>query len=562
MPKKNSILFIVESPTKVKTLNKILNSKGNNYIFVATLGHIKELPPKSLGIELANFEPYLTVLPEKKKLLSKICKLLPKAKKIYLATDPDREGEAISVHLYEYLKDYLNSKGQNKPSNHIFKRIELHEITPYGLETAFQNERELDFNLYQSWKARRVLDRLIGYLVSPSLSRFFKKPLSAGRVQSPALKLIVEREREIENFIPQKSYSLLIYVISKNNEKFELTLFSSKNQLVKTQSKEELLDIYKKYFEEEEVILEKIKEKLLKKYPPHPFKTSTLIEASGKILGLSPKETMRIAQNLYEKGLITYMRTDSVRVSPVAKESAKIYIERIFGKDYVGEERKIKTKGIIQDAHECIRPTHISDFSPKIPLSGKERTLYELIFSHFIASQMKEALFKEISYQFRRKGIKGYLLLLKEKVLLFDGYMRVLGQSYKENQGFDLKEEDHFKVVGYEIKEHITEPPERYTPHSLIKKLEELGIGRPSTYPTILDILFKRNYVILEGKYLKPTPLGIAVSDYLSEKTKSYMEYNFTAEMEKALDEMCEGKRDYVSFLQEHYNLIREYLSR
>lgn len=554
---KRKKLFIVESPTKIKTLQKILNSNGEDFLFIATLGHIKDLPVKSLGVDLSTFDPKFELLKGKEKILKNLTKLLTSVEEIYLATDPDREGEAISVHLFEY----LNAKIK-KVSNLIFKRVELYEITPLGLHTALNKARTLDYNLYQSWKARRVLDRLIGYLVSPKLSQYFKLPLSAGRVQSPALKLIVEREREIENFKPKKNYSLIIYVTSKEKRQYELELYR-KNQLLKTQNKEDLLNFYKKYLEGKEIILEKIKEKNIKKYPPYPLKTSTLIEVSGKWLGLTPKETMKIAQNLYEKGLITYMRTDSVRVSPLAKKSARTYIEKIFGKEYLGEERKIKHKGIIQDAHECIRPTEVLISMSQLGLRGLEKTLYELIFSHFIASQMKSALFKEKIYQFRNKEMpKGDYLYLKEKILLFDGFLKLLGAPSGENLNYFFSEGDILKIEGYKIREHESLPPERYTPHSLIKKLEELGIGRPSTYPAILDILLKRNYVTFEKKYLKPTTLGKSVCEYLCKNIELFMEYNFTAEMERALDEICEGKIDYFSFLKHNYELLKGYLSK
>ncbi|MFN3406566.1 MAG: type I DNA topoisomerase [Caldimicrobium sp.] len=547
---KKSILFIVESPTKIKTLQKILNSKGSNYQFLATLGHIKDLPTKTLGVNLNNFEPNLVILHKKLKTLKFLTKLAESCLEIYLATDPDREGEAISVHLYEY----LSKKGTLK--NNSFKRIELHEITELGLEKALKNARFLDYNLYRSWKARRVLDRLIGYLLSPKISKFFKRPLSVGRVQSPALKLIVEREIEIENFKPQKTYSLNLLAKSQEGNIYDLEL-STKNKLFKAQDKEKLLNFYKEYLSESEIILEKIVSKEIKMSPPLPLKTSTLIEIAGKTLGLSPKETMFIAQTLYEKGLITYMRTDSVRVSSLAKKEAHTYIKNLYGEAYVGSERKIKKKGLIQDAHECIRPTNILKYEKAQRLSTKEKLLYELIFSHFIASQMKEALFREDIYYFRNQKMpSSYYLQMKNKVLLFDGFLKVLRNKVEKGTPLKLKEGEILRVDSYKIKEHISQPPERYTAHSLIKKLEDLGIGRPSTYSTILDILFKRGYVVLEGKYLKPTDLGKKVCEYLEEHTKLIMDYSFTAQMEQALDELCEGKKEYITLLHEYFQIL------
>ncbi|MFN3504691.1 MAG: type I DNA topoisomerase [Caldimicrobium sp.] len=551
---KKKILFIVESPTKIKTLQKILHQKAENYQFVATLGHIMDLPINKLGVNLNNFEPNLIILSKKEKILKYLTKLAEKSSTIYLATDPDREGEAISVHLYEY----LIRKGNLK--NPHFKRIELHEITELGLERALKNARFVDYNLYNSWKARRVLDRLIGYLLSPKISKFFKRALSAGRVQSPALKLCVEREIEIENFKPEKTFSLTILATSQDGKSYELEL-STLNKLFKSQNKEELLDFFNDYLYGSLITLEKIKSKEVKKQPPLPLKTTTLIEVSGKTLGFSPKETMQIAQALYEKGLITYMRTDSIRVSPIAVNQAKIYIEKVYGKDYVGGERRVKKKGLIQDAHECIRPTNILKTEKSQGLTYKEKLLYELIFSHFIASQMKPALFREDFYFFKNEKMpSSYYLQIKNKVLLFDGFLRVLGAQIEEGTLLNLREGEVLKVESYKIKEHISQPPERYTSHSLIKKLEDLGIGRPSTYPTILDNLLKRGYVIIEGKYLKPTELGKKVWEYLEKNTKLIMDYSFTAQMEKALDELCEGKKIYTSLLSEYYQILEEYL--
>ncbi len=558
MPKKvlnnTQALFIVESPSKIKTLNKILNNFGKSCLFMATLGHIRDLPAKNLGIDLQTFEPHLEVISKKRVLLSRLKKLLPSVKKVYIATDPDREGEAIGFHLFEYI--------QKSKSHYLeIRRLELLEITEIGIKEALKNPREINENLYTAWKARRVLDRLIGYRISPFLSRNFKKALSAGRVQSPALRLIVEREREIEGFIPEKSYSLVVVAEDEFGNLYELELFT-KNELLKKQNQEEFLKIYEDYLKGEEIKLSHLREKIQKKYPPQPLKTSTLIEFSGKFLGLSPKDTMKIAQRLYEEGYITYMRTDSTRISPLAKREAKDFIARHFGEHYVGGERKGRLSAFAQDAHEAVRPTKVNLESP--PLGKTEKALYELIRRIFLASQMKEAEYLERTYEFRNEVLpKDLRLLMKRTKLLFDGFLILLGEEKKDTGEVpNLKEGAVFKVKDYKIREHITRPPERFTPQSLIKKLEALGIGRPSTYATMLDILFTRGYVEKEGRYLRPTELGRRVCEFLERKTPLFMDYEFTARLEESLDKISEKKRDYYSTVKEVFEILEGYLSK
>ncbi|MEZ0344935.1 MAG: type I DNA topoisomerase, partial [Caldimicrobium sp.] len=497
------------------------------------------------------FEPQLFYLPQKKRILEDLKKAISKIKEVYLATDPDREGEAISYHLWEYLKK-LNPTLQ-------FYRLELHEITEFGLKEAFKKIRQVDENLYLSWKARRVCDRLIGYVISPFLSKNFKKILSAGRVQSPALRLIVEREEEIENFTPQKSFSLEIFAENEKGEVIKLELFTKK-EIFKKQNKEELLEIYEKYLKNREIKVVSIKEKILKKYPPLPFKTTTLIEWSGKVLSFSPKETMKIAQSLYEEGYITYMRTDSVRVSPLARKEAQSFIEKIFGKEYVGSARRIRNTSFSQDAHECIRPTRVS--LDRILLGKREQALYDLIRRIFIASQMSQAQYLEKTYEFKSEELpKDLKLIFKGKRLIFEGYLALLGKEEEDTYFPELKEDDLLQVKDFCIKEHLTKPPERYTPQSLIRKMESLGIGRPSTYATMLDILFTRGYVVEEGKYLKPTELGKQVCKFLEKEASPFMDYKFTAKLEEALDEIAHKKRDYYSTVKEVFKVLERYIS-
>lgn len=539
------VLFIVESPSKIKTLQKLLK---NGFIFRATLGHIKDLPKTKLGIDLKTFKPYFYYLPNKRKTLLDLKKISSKVDIVYLATDPDREGEAIAYHLYEYL---------SKTNPELkFKRIDLIEITEFGLKQALSNIRMIDLNLYKSWLTRRVLDRLIGYLISPYLSKTFKKKLSAGRVQSVALRLIVEKEKEIKNFVPEITYSLEI-ILKKDSLKV-LTELYFKNKLYKTKIEEELIKLYKDRLFKKVFVLKEIKEKVEKKQPPLPLKTTTMIEIAQKILGYEPKQTMKYAQKLYESGYITYMRTDSVRVSKYAKRKAKEFIKLYFGNKFIGKRSKIKQSKFVQDAHECIRPTDV--FREDIMLAKPEKQLYQLIRLYFIASQMAQAEYLVRTYIFANKDIgKDYTLKVICKKLIFEGYLKILKKK-EEEQFIDLKEGELFEVSGYRIRKHITEPPSRYTPSTLIRKLESMGIGRPSTYATLLDILYKRKYIIKEKNYLKPTELGIRICEFLIERFPKFLDYKFTAKMEEDLEDIVNQKKDYFRIIRSTYELLKYYL--
>ncbi|MCD6489403.1 MAG: type I DNA topoisomerase [Thermodesulfobacterium sp.] len=539
------VLFVVESPTKIKTLRKFIK---NGFIFRATFGHIKDLPRVKLGVNLENFRPTLYYLPGKKKALSDLKKIGLKVDEVYLATDPDREGEAIAYHIYEYLSKI-------KPELK-FKRLDLIEITETGLKKALSNLRNINVNLYESWLARRVLDRLIGYLISPSLSQNFKKKLSAGRVQSIALRLIVEREKEIRNFISETSYSLET-TLKKGSLEISAELYY-KNKLYKTKSKEELKKILEEHILKEAFFLKKVEEKIEKKHPPLPLKTTTLIENAQKLLGYEPKQTMYYAQRLYENGYITYMRTDSVRVSKYAKRKAKEFIKFFFGEDFVGKRRGIRQSKFVQDAHECIRPTDV--FRENVPLSEPERRLYHLIRIYFIASQMAQAEYLVRTYIFSAKNLKrDFTLRTTCKKLIFEGFLKAF-RNEKEEKFVDLKKGDTFKITDWEIKKHITQPPSRYTASSLIKKLEAMGIGRPSTYAGLLDILYKRNYVTREKNYLKPTELGEKVCNFLTEKFHRFLDYKFTSEMEESLEDIVNQNKKYVEIVKPVYDLLKEYL--
>ncbi len=543
-------IFIVESPSKIKTLKRLFSGKGERIYFVATLGHIKDLPVKKLGVDFTNFEPHFYFLPGKKKLVEKIKELLPRASEIYLATDPDREGEAISFHLYEHLKPLKQEDS--------FKRLELIEITAEGLKKALSRPRKVNFDLYQSWKARRVLDRLVGYLISPVLSKSFKARLSAGRVQSVALRLIVEREREIREFTPQIYYTLKA-TLKDPLQGFEIeTELYLKNKLLKTSKKEEIIKQFQENFSNKVFLIE-VKQKEEKDYPPYPLKTTTMIEYAQKWLGFEPKETMYFAQKLYEAGYITYIRTDSIRVSEFAKRRAKKLITNWFGEEYVGRSRKGGQGKFVQDAHECIRPTNPERES--VPLFPQAQALYQLIRTIFLASQMAPAryLVLELYFKPENKAKKKGSLLLKGKLktLIFPGYLALLKGEKSISEPLAFEKGAIFEIKKWEAKEHKTSPPERYTPSSLIKKLESLGIGRPSTYATLLDLLYRRKYVKRQKGRLFPTELGEKVCQFLMENFSKFVDYEFTAQMENSLEKVANREKTYLDVIEPIYKMLK-----
>ncbi len=544
-------IFIVESPAKIKTLKRLFSHCKERIYFVATLGHIKDLPVKKLGVDPASFEPHFYFLPGKKKLVEKIKELLPRASEIYLATDPDREGEAISFHLYEHLRAL-------KPEN-SFKRIELIEITKEGLKKALSSPRKVRPELYEAWKTRRVLDRLVGYLISPVLSKNFKARLSAGRVQSVALRLIVEREREIRKFVPQVYYTLkAILKDPLHGLEIETELYF-KNKLLKASNKEEVIKQFQENFSDK-VLLVKVKQKEEREYPPHPLKTTTMIEYAQKFLGFEPKETMYFAQKLYEAGYITYMRTDSVRVSESARRKAKKLITEWFGEEYVGRARRGGQGRFVQDAHECIRPTRPEMES--VLLFPQARALYQLIRAVFLASQMAPAkyLVLELYFKPEDKAQKRASLFLKGKLksLMFPGYLALLKGEKPAPELPSFEEGRVFEIKKWEAKEYKTSPPEHYTPSSLIKKLESLGIGRPSTYATLLDLLYRRKYVKRQKGRLIPTELGEKVCGFLMEHFPEFVDYEFTAQMEDFLEKVLSQEKTYLEIIEAIYKKLKK----
>jgi len=560
-------LFVVESPTKIKTLKKILSGESNSFILLPTFGHIKDLPESSLGVDLTTLQPTFVYLRSKYKVLKELKRLAKKVSEVYLATDPDREGEAISYHVREYLLNYRKDL--------VFYRLDLREITPLGVKSALSNLREVDERLYESFLTRRVLDRLIGYLVSPYLSKAFKQPLSAGRVQSPALRLIVEREREIENFKPGVSFGLTL-TLKKDRITFTSELHKKKGGF-RTKTKEELEEFYKNYVKGQRIYVEKVETKEVKEAPPPPFKTSTLIESAGKAFGFSAKETMYLAQRLYEEGYITYHRTDSTRVSPLAKEMARSFIIENFGPEYSAQRQRRVSGKFAQDAHEAIRPTRLEEKGVGLP--PKERMLYQLIWQRFLASEMASAVYLQVKAEIKTPKLpQGFSFVFSGKKLLFPGFKVLfapfchpepqgegLPVSITSNEGEvpqipDLSENEELILVGYKIEKHETKPPSRYTEESLIKKMESLGIGRPSTYATMLDILYQRGYIKKEKKELVPTELGKQVCDFLCQRTPFFMDYKYTAEVEEELDEIAKGANNYDKVVKEVLEKLRECL--
>ncbi len=548
-------LIIVESPAKANTIKKFLGGKTK---VVASMGHIRDLPKSKLGIDIEhNFEPQYINIRGKAPLINSLKKEAKNAKKVYLATDPDREGEAISWHLAYILGIDLNSDC----------RITFNEITENAVKKAVQEPRKINMAVTDAQQARRVLDRIVGYKISPVLWKKVKKGLSAGRVQSVAVKLIVDRENEIENFIPEEYWNIDVILSKKSDKKSFIAKFYGKNnKKIELHSKEEVDNILKE-LEKATYVVKEIKKGEKKRTPAPPFTTSTMQQEASRKLGFALKKTMSVAQVLYEGvkipekgtvGLITYMRTDSTRISEVARNAAKEYIEKEYGKAYY-ENRYYKSKDAAQDAHEAIRPTYI-DLTPekiKDSLTTDQYKLYKLIYNRFIASQMSQAVYDTIqvkidaddTYNFRASG----------QNLKFKGFMTlyVEGTDYEEKEENtkipEIEEGENLNKEKLESKQSFTEPPARYTEASLVKALEEKGIGRPSTYsPTITTILLRR-YVEKEQKQLVPTELGKVVNKLLIENFENVINVEFTAKMETEFDEIAAGKIKWQDVIREFY---------
>ena len=556
-------LVIVESPAKANTIKKFLGGKSK---VVASMGHIRDLPKSKLGIDIEkNFEPQYINIRGKASLINSLKKDAKEAKKVYLATDPDREGEAIAWHLAYILGIDVND----------LCRVTFNEITKTAVKNGIDNPRKIDLNLTDAQQARRVLDRIVGYKISPVLWKKVKRGLSAGRVQSVAVKLIVDREEEIENFIPEEYWN--IYLVSsdkKTKTKFQARFYGIDGKKIELHKQEEVENILKD-LENKKYIVKEIKRGEKKRTPAPPFTTSTMQQEASRKLNFAIKKTMSVAQGLYEgvklpnygeTGLITYMRTDSTRISNEARLAAKEQIEKIYGKEYY-ENRFYKTKTEAQDAHEAIRPAHI-ELTPeeiKDSLTSDQYKLYKLIYNRFLASQMASAIYDTISatisadkYEFKANG----------QTIKFKGFMTLYVESTEnaKEEEFtkipDLKENEEVKKEELISKQSFTEPPARYTEASLVKTLEEKGIGRPSTYAPIITTILARRYVEKQQKQLVPTELGKVVNKLLIENFGDIINVAFTAKMESEFDKIAEGNENWKKVIKEFYTPFEQIVEK
>ncbi len=547
-------LVIVESPAKVKTIKKFL---GKNYEVVASNGHVRDLPKSQLGIDVENdFEPKYITIRGKGELLAALRKEVKKADKVYLATDPDREGEAISWHLISALK--LEDKDTS--------RISFNEITKTAVRDSLKNAREIDMNLVDAQQARRVLDRIVGYEISPILWQKVKRGLSAGRVQSVALRIICDREDEINAFIPEEYWKLdAQFQVEGQKKPLIASLYGKEGNKIEIHNKEEMDRILSEIEGEEAKILN-VKKSQRSKNPPLPFTTSTLQQEASKQLNFSTQKTMRLAQQLYEgvaikgKGtiaMITYLRTDSVRVSDEAQAMAESYIKEAFGEDYIGAGNTAK-KGSnnVQDAHEAIRPTDItllpSDVRDLLPRDLFR--LYQLIWKRFTASRMSAARYETKQV---RIGLGSYEFTVTASKTVFDGFTSVYStEEDKEKKNLlltNIDEDTKLTLAGLDPSQHFTQPPDHYTEASLVKTLEELGIGRPSTYAPTITTIIARRYIAKEKKNLFVTEIGEVVNNIMKESFPDIVDLNFTAKVESNLDEVESGEREWKSILRKFY---------
>ncbi|MFN3420728.1 MAG: type I DNA topoisomerase, partial [Armatimonadota bacterium] len=599
-------LIIVESPAKARTIRQIV---GDEFAVESTMGHIMDLPERKFGVDLENgFTPQYVVRPKRKEVIKRLREVAKEASEVYLASDPDREGEAIAWHVAQVIK---------RPDA---KRIEFHEITKPAVLKALQNPRDINTNLVNAQQARRVLDRIFGYTLSPLLWQKIRKNLSAGRVQSVALRLVVEREREIRDFVPREYWSIIATLTPEDRDApFNARLVQIGERKVTTPEREiertekEVSGEQKEQSSSEKkdggiVISNEFEVKALteilgqagyfvlkvergerKRTPPPPFITSTLQQVASRQLGFNPTRTMRIAQQLYEGvdlgdegtvGLITYMRTDSPRVSEVAQAQAADFIRQNFGDAFLPPKpRQFRARKSAQEAHEAIRPTSVFRTPEKVKpyLTDEQFALYTLIWKRFVASQMADAIYDTLTVDIiardeerrRRdgdeipewlKGVNEFLFRATGRLLKFEGWLKVYevdaDEEEESEEGInipDLTENEPLRLLSLQPEQHFTKPPARYTQATLVKALEELGIGRPSTYAPTVDIIVKRGYVELKGKQLVPTPLGMLVCDKLVQFFPDLLSVDFTAQMEDRLDDVEEGKQEWQEAVRHFY---------
>ena len=548
-------LVIVESPAKVKTIKKFL---GKNYEVVASNGHVRDLPKSTMGFDAENdFEPKYITIRGKGDILAKLRKEVKKADKVYLATDPDREGEAISWHLSQALK--LEDKNVN--------RISFNEITQNAVKASLKQPREIDMNLVNAQQARRMLDRMVGYKISPLLWAKVKRGLSAGRVQSVALRIICDREEEINAFIPEEYWSLDVKLSIPGEKKpLEAKFYGNEDGKTDIKSQKEMDDLLSALKNETFKVLEVKKGERVKK-GPLPFTTSTLQQEASKALNFPISKTMRIAQQLYEGvdikgegtvGLITYLRTDSVRISDEAQEQAINYITSEFGESYLAGQKVVKKSNVkIQDAHEAIRPSDIYRTPAKVKdsLSRDQFRLYQLIWKRFAASQMAAAVYETVNV---RIGAGEYRFTVSASKVAFDGFMSVYTSEDDEKSENNvllkaLDESTKLSLTEFEPKQHFTQPPAHYTEASLVKTMEELGIGRPSTYSPTITVLLGRRYIVKEAKNIYITELGEVVNQIMKENFPTIVDEHFTANMESLLDGVGEGSVNWKTVIANFY---------
>ena len=559
-------LIIVESPSKAKTIAKYLKGK---YRVDASGGHVRDLPEKRLGVDIdKNFEPSYVINPDKKQVINRLSEEAAKAENVYLATDPDREGEAISWHLKNVLK---LKDGKN--------RIEFNEISPAAVTNALKNPREIDYNLVDAQQARRVLDRLVGYKLSPLLCKRIHSGLSAGRVQSVALRLIVDREREIQAFVPEEYWNLTAELQDKPKAyaPFKALLSEKAGKKYKPKNAEEN-EAVRAELDGKPYIVSEIKKSVAKSHAPAPFTTSTLQQDASNKFGMTSPEVMLVAQHLYEGmdtekeghiALVTYIRTDSVRVSAEAQAKARDYIAERFGKEYIPEKPNFyKSKKDAQDAHECIRPIDMNRTpeSLKGVLDKKHYNVYKLIYERFMASQMSEAVYNSVQMKIKNGD---YGFKASGRTLKFAGFTAVyqdIKKDKEDEEGVnakllpDLKEGDELDLIKLTSEQKFTKPPQRYTDASLVKAMEDKGIGRPSTYASIISVLTKRKYVTKDGKYMVPTEVAFQITDLLMKYFTDIMDVGFTAKMEDKLDNIEEGGTDWRKIIADFYPPFAEKL--
>ena len=547
-------LIIVESPAKANTIKKFL---GGSTKVVASMGHIRDLPKSKMGVDIEHdFEPEYINIRGKGDLIKSLKKDAKNAKKVYLATDPDREGEAIAWHLAHILEI---------PEDSVC-RVTFNEITKETVKESIKNPRKIDMNLTDAQQARRVLDRIVGYKISPLLWKKVRRGLSAGRVQSVAVKLIVDREEEIEAFIPQEYWNIYARLLEKKSKKdFTAKFYGKDGKKIEIHSKEEVDDILKK-IENGKYVVTDVKKAEKKRNPAPPFTTSTMQQEASRKLGFTLKKTMSVAQGLYEGvsvgekgtvGLITYMRTDSTRISEEARAAAKKQITKNYGENYY-ENRYFKTKENAQDAHEGIRPTYVDLEPDKIKefLSNDQYKLYKLIYNRFLASQMATAIYDTVSANI---DVNSYNFKANGQTLRFKGFMTLYVETEdnkKEEEDVSIPElaiNEELEKEKIDTKQSFTEPPPRYTEASLVKVLEEKGIGRPSTYSPTITTILERHYIEKEQKQLIPTELGKIVNKLLTENFTDVINVEFTAKIEEEFDCIAEGKQEWKQVIRDFY---------